>query len=816
MSGGVAGSLGGAVVSAADVVALLQCSDGVRVVQQVDAFLRSLREAKYLLSSTLFPTFALLLHRLLSPAPPSSAFPSSASPAPTPPTPSPTLPSSSSSDGSLLPLVAITGRAWDLLLPSGSLFQLLFFHSSFPPLYQLPVAALPPGLQRRVTAAVAGDEAGGESDCPVAELYRGGFLPSASAVQLGMAEFFFFALALFLVRDEAPVQAAMGRRPAVGGGGGGFSTAAPLPAPYGPAEMHRGYLQVVEALLHFFLPLPASPPSLAPPTATAASAASSLPLQRVYGPRLLEVLGEVWMGDSVGDWASLDAEATDGSFGGPALSPSTASFPLSSSPASSHSPSLASVDCVACVGLLVRHVLALPRQTGQRREPPLKTAGGGRGGGRPTSSLSRPSLFSSLPLTCYGLDALLFRFVYSGLSRPPALFDERLQALVALWLSVLSAAAGAGPAASSASSPSSTSPSPQLVSAYFAFFSPLVLLFLRALVSCDVGREGSTTRLHCLTQALQLMRALEPLQPLLAQVERSVLSSPSASFTAAESRRGEAGLRSRALLPSSAADEAAEDARSQFIRLTASAPEDALVATWSPAPSATSPSPSPFAALTWQALRLTTPSSLREGDDGGLTAASQASTILPPLTGGLPSTAASLSRSASASFRSLLVQEERTWRLWREAALRLCPAPPPDEAEGERRDRRPSPTASPSSSPAPPLPPPPRSLSPERLSSDPFHRLTASGRSQLKAGVRLCSRRNAAALQFVGSQWDRPCGTEESRLAVEALRSLHKRLLDSGWGVTEQWPLRLLARIDVLLTAGLLAALTSALLFLRP
>ena len=130
-------------MNASEVGALLQSADAAQAVAALDGLFRALVPAKYLLSSSLFPAFAAIVHRFFAAVSPSATA---------------SAPSVDASAGAaaLLPLVAATRVAFELLAPSGSLFALVFFHTAFPPSYALPLSALPHALQLRVRAALEG------------------------------------------------------------------------------------------------------------------------------------------------------------------------------------------------------------------------------------------------------------------------------------------------------------------------------------------------------------------------------------------------------------------------------------------------------------------------------------------------------------------------------------------------------------------------------------------------------------------------------------------------------------------------------------
>ena len=325
-----------------------------------------------------------------------------------------------------------------------------------------------------------------------------------------------------------------------------------------------------------------------------------------------------------------------------------------------------------------------------------------------------------------------------------------MQTAVALWLDLLTeAAADTGPAS---------------LLAGFPFFSPLLLLFLRSLVSVAVavGREGSSTRSACLSQCVQLLGLLQRCLPELSRVEALLLTggedeqqSGSGSGGASQLQTRSQRLLMRASSSSSSSwpslraskQQEADAARSHFLQLTG---ESAEASEWLPCfqlpPAAPSCPPSPLQQMLQELLRLTMPSSLRHGAAAGETGG-----------GALPL----LSRSSS-FFRSQLLSEEKLWsRMQALAASAFRLQPEPVVAAAEQRS---------SSNPAAASPSLPRSLSPDRLSSDRvYHRLSATGRAQLKAGLALCSRRSAAIVAATSSA---DGGQSGLKLLLSALSSL--------------------------------------------
>ena len=919
-------------MDASAVVSLLQSSDGGRVLVGLDGWLRSLLSAHYLISSTLYPTLALILHRTLSAQPPPSSHSS---------------PSSAASVGGAAgapPLVLLSRAGFELLLPSHPLFELIFTHSAFPPLYSLPLTALTSRAQQRVRAVLAGDEVTSAS-CPLASLYRSAYSAEADALRLSMVDFLFFHLASFLTAQHPQLLAAAaaaapgssagahsGRGSSTAAGGGGFgprlSSALSLPSsstsppfssqPYTLDDVYRCYVQLVQAYLSYFLPLQ---PSASP---------SSSPLARLHGLRLAHILAELWMGETVGaveGGAADEADELGSSARWPGLAsqapfpflpaaPSLPSAALRSFASSSSSSSLSSfvfpsVYLTGCVRLLVVHLLSLTGLPGGQRGGAGASGGGAvviegeRGGARPllsstssaaqlspsVSSSSSPA-FSALSVGC--VDGLLFRFLRAALLHPTGVYEERMQAMVALWLAVLSSPLQPTPSAAAASAvtarpavgsapPPPSPPSIAVVSDLFPFFSPLLLWYLRALLACDIGREGSSVRGQCLSHALQLMRSIDALHPQLAEVEHLLLRGRE-EVEAATARRATPATAASRSSAANAAAAAATAAKTDFARVSLSTAEASLQplfthtlmqgpsSTVSAVSSSASALPPPIQLLV-EVLRLTTPSSIRLALSSASSSLSSSS-ILPPL---LPSSSSSsslssplaLPRSSSAAFRALLVQEERTWRQMRDLVIHTFHIPPLDDdlvtpSSGDSKAS--SPLVTPTSSPASRFPSASagrlvavgdgggggvgRGLSPERVFSDAFHRLSERGRLQLRGGVALCTK-HSPAVAFIGDEWDAPASSHESHLALQLLRSAHSRLrgwrkrarpgqqarvaaergLSSASGSAAAWwlveqlleraPLRLLARWDVLaclasaivvggLSAGVAAALQSS------
>jgi len=173
-------------MSVSELSGLLAQSDPLKVLASVDSLCRSLAGKPYLLSSSFYPSFGLLLHRLLS----------------------------VSFQGSVPPLVCSVPRAWDLLRPSGSLFALLFSHSAFPPKYALPVSHLPQQCRDFLHSPASSSSSSAFSStsapsaaaslpgCPsIVPLLRSSYQASSDCLQLSIHDYFFFSLALFLTRD---------------------------------------------------------------------------------------------------------------------------------------------------------------------------------------------------------------------------------------------------------------------------------------------------------------------------------------------------------------------------------------------------------------------------------------------------------------------------------------------------------------------------------------------------------------------------------------------------------------------------------------
>ena len=902
-----------AAMDASAVVSLLQSPDAVRVVGGLDGWCRSLLAAPYHISSSFFPTFALILHRLLAAAAPSSSpssFPSASASLPSSSQAHAwrSLSSSSPSDA-VPPLVLASPRGFDLLLPSSPLFELVFFRCSFPPLYSLPLSQLPSSVQQRVRAVLAGDGYTAAS-CPLASLYRSSYSAEADALQLSMADFLFFHLALLATQQQPthsqPSAAAAGSPAGRGGAAqaGGLdprlASALPLvssssssaPAVFGWADAQLRYQQLLQAYFVCFLP-PAQPSAVA----------------RLHGLRLAQVLAEVWMGDSVGAMegaAADDADDGGGSAGdvsryGPpgGGAPSSSSFPFlpfaQSSASLLRSSSSSSLPCfifpsvqlTGCVRLLVQHLLSMPTvPQGATAATGGATADAERGRRRlaataaartapqpsPSSSSSSSSTASpSAPSAFSCVDCLLFRFLRSALLQPPSVYEERLQAVVALWLTVLSSPLHSTPAAAPSAAAQQPAlgaaappPSVSRVSAVFPFFSPLLLSYLRALLQVDIGREGSSVRGQVLSHLLQAMRTVDALHPQLAELESLLLRGREDGEAATARRAGPTA----ATPPASAANSAASAvARAEYSRIRLASPEAALLQPlFTAAAGAFSPSAlSPPGQLLVDVLRLTTPSSIRLALSSAPSPTSSSS-ILPPLAPSSSSSSSSLSspaslpRSSSAAFRTLLVQEERTWRQTRDIACSTFRIPPLDDDQHSRSAAPADSRATPqplSSSASASSPPPPasaaaqrfgvRSLSPERLQRDSFHRLSERGRLQLRGGLALCTK-HSPALAFIGDDWDAPASAHESHTALQLLRvgritaraaiqraryrqqaaapcERQEGAAADGVGqsaaATALWlldaaldraPLRLLARRDVL--ACVAAALAAALLFL--
>ena len=669
-----------------------------------------------------------------------------------------------------------------------------------------------------------------------------------------MADFLFFHLALFLP-VQLPLIAARRTLPQPPLPASAPSAQPSQPpgvplAPYGPEDVYRGYVSLVQAYLRFFLPASST-------TAAVSAQAAPLPLQELHGVRLVHILAEVWMADAALRSAADDDGEDDGRLWGsdaqsaaatspfapfalpPFASTSGSSVrmhrPLSSAypgysyrelpvPAPFAPPSL---HLTGCVRALVGHVQSVERLPGTREGGPLgespwsahpQPRSRARTAGAAAPSALGPALSvpSPLPLCRCGVDVLVYRFLLAAFRNPPGLYDERLQAAVQLWLGVL--ALGPAAASSDAGGPSA------FVCGLFAFCSPLLLCFLRALLELDIGREGSAARAQCLTQALQLVRTLEAVRPQLAEVERRVLEPVVVEDRGARARHGAGGGGGGGggggapRLPAAAYSEP-DVLRAQLLRLTRCPPER-LIAVWIVAPSG--PTLPPAAQLMADVLRLTAPSTVRHAlrDARSPASSASASAIVPPPAS---SSHMSLSRASSASFRSLLVHEDALWRELREAAMRLLQLPEDDEGECGAANARAPPGADATRPAAYSDAVRPRSLSPERLAADAFHRLSSTGRSQLKAGVALCTRRLAV---FVGSEWERPATADESARAVRALGAAHRALLSAAQRADRRGlsaalldalsraPLRALARWDVLIAVAVTATSSAALLLL--
>ena len=802
-------------MSVSELTALLSQSDPARVLSSVESLCRSLAGKPYLLSSSSFyPAFGLLLHRLLS----------------------------VSFSNTVPPLVLALPRAWDVLRPSGSLFELLFAHTAFPPTYPLTLDRLPqhcrdflhsPAFASASSSAshLAALSASALPGCPgLLALLRSSFHPSSDCLQLSIHHYTFFSLALFLTTDLPAGAALLHSQPLASVSSGASASAGIVGSNHRQASAHAGgsnsdvCYNAYHSLLQQYLPLFL-------PSATAASAgarAVSVPSRSLYGASLAAILAEVWMGTAAAHSSALSPSAllhTGASSNGAANGLSAhSSLPSPFAPQSQHpssSPSaravrpeslqgggqstavsfsFPSLRVLKCVALLVSHLLSAP--------PPSATAGKSQ---PPISAQSSP-----WGLSVSSVDVCVFRFLRSCLLHPPSAYDERLQSVVLVWLSVLDAAV------------QPNSPSAATLHTAFAFCSVLLVDFLHALLDTDIGREGSAMRARCLEHCVRLMARLHSARAELERVEQLLLGggAEAARKGASGGTRHSASLLLKSALGSRSSAQAETDViRGNFMRFTAQPPDEQHVARLFTRPARSSTNAlSGVQQLVVQVVRYLTPSSVRQG----LAPLSLSQTAGPAAASGVLAgrSSAQLLQSSSA-FRSQLIAEAQQFERFASLAQQMFELPDEagddsvsSEVSGRQDDSGRS--ASPSGSQRwsgsggtnPSAASSPRSLSPQRVHSDPYQRLSLAGRQQLARGTALCSRQ-ANSLRFVGSEWERPVNSHECAAAVRLMHRLHTALSGGDTqhtpmhAVIAQLPLRTFARWDVLgaVLCGLLFAL---------
>ena len=805
-------------MSVSELSAVLANSDPLRVLSSVDSLCRSLAGKPYLLSTSFYPSFGLLLHRLLS----------------------------VSFQGSVPPLVCSVPRAWDLLRPSGSLFELLFNHSAFPPKYALPVSSLPqPCRDFLHSPAVSSSSSSFSSAAPsaacwcVGPLLRSSYQASSDCLQLSIHDYLFFSLALFLTRD-LPATVKL------------LSSLPPLPPSlhqsgvphFNTDDCYRAYQSVVQQYLILFVPNASAVNAAAGGAVGGVSVAS----RSLHCSSLVAVLAEVWMCDAASRMLELSSSSllhsgmssgtgvsSPPSIPSPFLSPPSASTASSLSPSTSSSylsassmsaSSLSSADqsvaasfsfpsvrVLGCVRLLVTHLLSVPPPPAATARQPVPSSSSASSSGSLSTAL--PSAVWSLSLA--SVDVCLFRFLRSCLLRPPSQYDDRLLLVVSVWLSVL------------AHTVSPNSP-PAILHASFAFFSVLLVDFLHSLLDVDVGREGSAMRAASLKQCVQLFSVVQSCRAELERVEQLLLfMQPDAvrkGASRSHTRQHAASLLRSTLGSRSSTQQQTEAIRSQFMRLAAQLPDEQYARLFTRS-SNSAQQQGGVQQLVVQAVRYLTPASVRQGPAPLSFSQSQsasASAARPFLSS--PSAILSAGRSSAhllqstSAFRSQLIAEAAQFDTLTQLAVRTFDLPleaiddAQDSAESSVRQQEllsPSTISLTSATARSSAGSVDTSLSPSRLRSDPYQRLSSTGRQQLARGVALCSK-HSNALRFVGGDWDRPVASNECATAVRLLHTLHTTLTATAGAQHEgqhytphamlgQLTLRTLARWDVLSSA---------------
>ena len=835
-------------MSLSELSGLLSQSDPARVLSSVDSLCRSLSGAPYLLSSSFYPSFGLLLHRLLS----------------------------VSFQGSVPPLVCSVGRAWDVLRPSsGSLFAVVFSQSAFPPKYALPVSLLPPQCRDFLrspaassalsSAASVSPAASAQSSysalpgCPgIVPLLRSSHQPSSDCLQLSIHDYFFFSLALFLTHDlpaAAKLLSSAHQQPYQAHHAATAASHGAHTQPFNADDCYRSYLSVVQQYLAFFLPstvaTAAAAGSAIGPSSGSGSGVGAVH-RSLHGSSLVAILSEVWMGDAASRMSDLSLSFVHSgtssrsgvsstalpspfvsSLSTPSSSPSStsysatsSSFPPPSSSSSVLSPasqsaagsfSFPSLRVLGCVRLLVAHLLSAPSLSARVVSAPTSSA----------ATVVAPS--SVWCLSVSSVDVCLFRFLRSCLLHPPSQYDDRLLSVVSVWLSVLTSAMS-----SKSSSPSSVLPGS------LAFFSVLLVDFLHSLLATDVGREGSVMRTASLKQCVQLLSLLQSSRAELERVEQLLMfgGADVARKGGSRSTRQPAAFLLRSGLGSSRAStqqKEAEAVRASFMRLAAQLPDEHYARVFTRAAQSQQPL-SHAQQLVVQVVRYLTPASVRQGlaplsIPHSASASTSASASAAVMSAGRSS--AHLLQSSSA-FTSQLIAEAQLFEQLTQLAVSTFDLPldaiddtqgldsdlPPEAAEAVSRSNSVrggsgsgggGDTTADRYSAASVV----RSLSPSRVGSDPYRRLSSSGRQQLARGVALCSKQ-ASSLRFVGGEWDRPVASNECAAAVRWLHLLHaaatqplasqqqhsQLLLRAAGRLLGQMPLRMLARWDVLVSGA--------------
>ena len=717
----------------------------------------------------------------------------------------------------------------------------LFTHSAFPPKYALPVSLLPqqcrdflhsPAVSAASSSSFSHSSPAAASllpGCPsLVPLLRASYQASSDCLQLSIHDYFFFSLALFLTRDLPAAGKLLLSLPQTVPSAANSTVGLHNAAAYhfNLDDCYRSYQSVVQQYLALFMP------STAASSATAGGVSGAN--RALHAASLSAILAEVWMGEAASHYSSSlslsslhsDSSAGDGLSSSPSLpSPFVSSGSPSSSSSSSASPlsrsasSLSSADrsaaasfsfpslrVLGCVRLLVAHLLSAPSSTAPATALKHSSSAATSFPSAVSSTLSSSSSSSISSAAVWALsvssvDVCLFRFLRSCLLHPPSQYDDRLLSLVAVWLSVLTAAV----------SPPPSSSSPPVVHASLAFFSVLLVDYLHCLLALDVGREGSAMRTACLRQCVQLMGLLHSCRAELERVEQLLL------FAGMDVARKGAGRLGRQPPPyltrapvgsrSSAAQQETALIRAHFVRLAAQLPDEQSV-------QRVFTRPSGVQQLIVQVVRYLTPASIRQG--------------LAPLslsTAAAASQPVSASRSSaqlvqsSSAFRSQLIAEAQHFDRFTQLAAATfdLPADAIDESHSEHDSngaqaawQAAAAAVGSDSSKEQPLPDSAvRSLSPSRLRSDPYQRLSSTGRQQLARGVALCSKQSAS-LRFVGGEWDRPIASNECAAAVRLLHKLHVTLTAATAtqhdeqqqlahvAMLAQLPLRMFARWDVL------------------